>query len=217
MKRGFSFVEVMVVIAIVLVLAAIISSVIVSSKSKARESVCISQLHQVGIAMTAYSEQHDGHLPQSNKLVGLLPTLSTWELLMCPQDAYRKGANPAATYYAKRTISYVIVSIVGPEALQEMNAIDPMHGLAICYVHGKQTAHFASGGANPLSDFEGPILRVRTDTSVSKFLPRTNCFDQGTTRLARGMTVWDLFTDQALPKKFETDLTGGMNIVPCTD
>lgn len=54
MKRGFTLAEVLVVLAVLLVLAAFLSPVIGQARESSRASVCISNLHQISVAMDIY-------------------------------------------------------------------------------------------------------------------------------------------------------------------
>lgn len=64
MKRsGFTLIELLVVIAIIILLAAILFPVFASAKRKALQARCMIQLHQVGIAVQMYANDHDGMAP----------------------------------------------------------------------------------------------------------------------------------------------------------
>lgn len=93
MKRAFTIVEVVVVIAIVLVLAAIAFSVMGPSRESARQTVCVSQLKQWYQAMVLYSTDNEG--PEQ------LPGLGSMQLI----PAKGLGAN-MYTYLKDRRIWY---------------------------------------------------------------------------------------------------------------
>lgn len=53
-RRGFTLIELLVVIAIIAILAAILFPVFAQAKAAAKQSVCISNLHQLGLAIGIY-------------------------------------------------------------------------------------------------------------------------------------------------------------------
>lgn len=60
---GFTLVEILVVIGIIALLAAILFPVFSSVKEKARQSTCLSNLRQAGIAISMYAQDSDDHYP----------------------------------------------------------------------------------------------------------------------------------------------------------
>ena len=62
-RRGFTLIELLVVIAIIAVLAAILFPVFLTAQGKARETVCVSNLRQIGLAIGMYSQDNDGLYP----------------------------------------------------------------------------------------------------------------------------------------------------------
>src|SRR6266849_3605696 len=59
-KRAFTLVEILVVVAIIVLMMAILLPVLFSAKNKARQMACSSQLRQIGLAVSMYSNDHDG-------------------------------------------------------------------------------------------------------------------------------------------------------------
>lgn len=60
--RGFTLIELLIVISIIAVLSAILFPVFARARENARRSSCISNLHQIGLAMIMYTQDYDGHL-----------------------------------------------------------------------------------------------------------------------------------------------------------
>jgi prepilin-type N-terminal cleavage/methylation domain-containing protein len=64
MRRAFTLVEMLVVIAIFLLLMSLLMPSLRGAWSRAREIHCINQLRQVGVLCVLYSKDHQGALPQ---------------------------------------------------------------------------------------------------------------------------------------------------------
>lgn len=60
---GFTLVELFVVLGIILGLAAALFPCFAKAREKSRPAACLSNLHQLGLALQMYAEDHDGHLP----------------------------------------------------------------------------------------------------------------------------------------------------------
>lgn len=67
-RSGFTLIELLVVIAIIAILAAILFPVFAKAKENAQLSVCISNMRQIGTAITLYAESNNGNLPQAGNI-----------------------------------------------------------------------------------------------------------------------------------------------------
>lgn len=62
-RGGFTLIELLVVIAIIAILAAILFPVFAKARERAKQSACISNLKQIGIAMVTYTSDWDDQFP----------------------------------------------------------------------------------------------------------------------------------------------------------
>jgi len=86
--RGFSLVEVLVVIAVISVLAGLMMAAVSRSRGVARSVVCHNNLRQLGIAVQVYANAYEGHFPP----LGYADTQPT---------AYWLGTNDAPPDYSE--------------------------------------------------------------------------------------------------------------------
>lgn len=64
---GFTLLELLVVISIVSILAALLLPALTRAKDTARKAVCLSNLRQVGIALSVYAGDNEGRIPYGPK------------------------------------------------------------------------------------------------------------------------------------------------------
>lgn len=102
---AFTLIELLVVIAIIAVLAAILFPVFAQAREKARQTACLSNLRQIGLATLMYAQDYDEtivHTEQAGN-VGqeyywgdmLAPYLKNRDLLNCPDATVRVQYSPA--------------------------------------------------------------------------------------------------------------------------
>lgn len=72
-RKGFTLIELLVVIAIIAILAAILFPVFNRAKESAKRAGCLSNLRQIGLAMTMYMTDNDDRLPDRRDLKSSLP------------------------------------------------------------------------------------------------------------------------------------------------
>ena len=58
-KSGFTLIELLIVIAIIVILAAVLFPVFATAREKARQTACASNMKQLGLALTQYSQDFD--------------------------------------------------------------------------------------------------------------------------------------------------------------
>ncbi len=95
-QRGFTLIELLVVIAIIAILAGLLMPALARAKNKGRDTYCLNNLRQLGIALTLYADDYKGRLP----IAARLPSQQT-------------GTNAIASTNALPAISEVISNYVG--------------------------------------------------------------------------------------------------------
>ena len=116
-KSGFTLIELLVVIAIIAILAAILFPVFARAREKARQTSCLSNLKQLGLALTMYSQDYDEthpryyHIPIAGHDDGvssggvcvysaILPYVKNAQIFQCPSH------KPVGTYTWSDGVSF---------------------------------------------------------------------------------------------------------------
>jgi prepilin-type N-terminal cleavage/methylation domain-containing protein/prepilin-type processing-associated H-X9-DG protein len=99
-ENGFTLIEILVVIAIIAVLAAILFPVFATVREKARQVACASNEKQLGLGLLQYAQDYDEYLPCGSTGVGLsgdgrgigwagqmYPYLKSSQVYVCPDDS----------------------------------------------------------------------------------------------------------------------------------
>jgi len=122
-RRGFTLIELLVVIAIIAILAAILFPVFARAREKARQTSCLSNVKQIGVALMMYTQDYDEVMPQYLILTGrslqtdlpdigagndytvwqdrLYPYVKNWQMWVCPSGGgYRNTPRAYQGSYA---------------------------------------------------------------------------------------------------------------------
>ncbi len=75
-RSGFTLIELLVVIAIIAILAAILFPVFAQAREKARQTACLSNLKQIGLAMQTYTIDYDSKWPRADGCIAPAPSVT---------------------------------------------------------------------------------------------------------------------------------------------
>jgi prepilin-type processing-associated H-X9-DG protein len=158
-RPSFTIVELLVVVAVMGVLAAIMFPVFAKAREKARQSSCLSNIKQLALATLAYAQDWDEVLPPAeNWAEAILPYTKNTQLLLCPTDQ------------TGEKISYAMVSRLGGRKLADIP--DPQHTILIYEVEHGQPVYRHNDGMN-VGYVDGHAKWVQKGKLPADFAPNT--------------------------------------------
>ena len=99
-RTGFTLIELLVVIAIIAILAAILFPVFARAREKARQTSCLSNMKQIGLATLMYAQDYDETMPPyevqhgsslaraSSAYDTIYPYVNNEQVFICPSGDY---------------------------------------------------------------------------------------------------------------------------------
>ncbi len=102
-RSGFTLIEMLIVIAIIAVIAAILFPVFQKVRENARAAACLSNYHQIGLAIHEYAGDNDGETPPDGGSFGGLiadcdPYTRNAAIFACPDDYDRLTESRPGSY-----------------------------------------------------------------------------------------------------------------------
>lgn len=111
-QQAFTLVELLVVLAIIALLAALLLPAVARAREKGRSAACLSNLRQIGVALQLYVQDNDNRMPvMRDRPVGAPPTnsppspdivlsnhLGNVRILKCPSDTKELFEQTGSSY-----------------------------------------------------------------------------------------------------------------------
>lgn len=173
---AFTLVELLVVIGIIAVLAGILFPAFARVRAKSYESVCISNMRQIGHAFRMY-EQDYGDTPRFMQSLCDSRYITDLGVLHCPGDTHgdRGGAFTREGHHhpaMDETVRYSYLNLWSANGDREdsrtwpaLLANESVAGLLACQVHGDTFVPHPAMGPSIL-DYQGLVLRLQFDGAV---------------------------------------------------
>jgi len=181
-KNGFTLIELLVVIAIIALLLSILLPALKKAKNLARDSICMNNLKQVGVAMTAYASNYDQKIPRNaGAAYGPEFDQPIWVISFLPylgvpvnsiNDYYKVAIYDCPMYpHKEQTIDYVVNSWGAAGTEDEHKGVSKITDIAnlgskIYLVDREYTIN--PGSTNPLQPAYQSIIRNITDLNNSR-------------------------------------------------
>jgi len=198
---GFTLVELLVVIAVVAILAAILFPVFTQAREKARGIACLSNCRQIGIALALYTQDHDENLPLNNHsgvrvgwLVTVQPYIKTPLLYRCPSDGSTNWSIPLPGQRAVRLSSYATNSYLTPSGgFHSLAAIvRPAECVYLAELADNRTGDHIHPSRWPRPGFTGATIDPLSEVATRRHQGgATYVFVDGHARWLRFEQTWD--------------------------
>jgi len=111
-KDGFTLIELLVVIAIIALLMSILMPALTKAKRQAKAAMCLSNLHQWGIAFKMFTDDHDGYFDfKGGWINNMEPYFLNKKLLICPEakkTAWEGGKHPFRAWHGDRNDNGIV-------------------------------------------------------------------------------------------------------------
>lgn len=148
--KAFTLIELLIVIAIIAILAAILFPVFATAREKARQSSCSSNLKQLGLAITQYEQDYDEMTIHGTNNWGggvgwggsIYPYVKSKQVFVCPSDV-SKGTIISSYGYNGNFEGWTSSGMPQPISTTKMNA--PSRTVMLFEVQGNIASGYCAG------------------------------------------------------------------------
>jgi prepilin-type N-terminal cleavage/methylation domain-containing protein len=136
---GFTLIELLIVIAIIAILAAILFPVFAQAREKARQTACLSNMKQMGIAVGMYETDYDEMTPNGYQTSGggngwagqVYPYVKSAGAYICPSDT---TASPICSYAINANLAPHIATPYSSTGILLSQMVAPSKTVLFCEV-----------------------------------------------------------------------------------
>lgn len=152
---GFTLIELLVVIAIIAILAAILFPVFAQAREKARQTACLSNEKQLGLAFMQYVADYDETFPAGtagpgNGCVGwggqLYPYVKSGEVYRCPADISLNGSGISYAMNANMEIDNFNTTPFSKTGVAQANLVDAAKSINLFEIYHGTGVNPANAG-----------------------------------------------------------------------
>lgn len=205
--KGFTLLELLTVLLIIALLAALLVPVIMAARGYSQRTVCASNLRQLYSAWAMYLSDYQG---SSTDWRTWPPNLRAFENYVKDRRVYICPRDPAEGFFRFARPSWEVPSsywylsrVSERDGLHEaLFKVDTNPGILACQLHGRCLfPNYPSERGIPTC--KGSLLRMRTDGSlvVRRLFLRCQYNEQGEI-IGSSQTIWEMLTDK--PCNIET-------------
>jgi prepilin-type N-terminal cleavage/methylation domain-containing protein/prepilin-type processing-associated H-X9-DG protein len=232
--RGFTLIEILVVIAIIVLLVAILFPVFSRARENARRASCMSNMKQLALSVTQYAADNDGKLMSYNTSPGytsnwnrfspIQPYIKNYDILFCPSaprhpngSSDSNGTTSAwapqygfPTDEVDKPMITAVVNVGTPSAPSSYHptttALDSVPNASLTCLLG-ETNYLSSTNTNYLKyGYGGTAFGARGGSSIVKWLNRDRHMEGANYAYMDGHVKW--LKEDVVDRVYATQGTG---------